>query len=246
MIYFASDMHLGYPDFSAGIEREKLFCSWLDSIKPNAEELYLVGDIFDFWYEYKRVIPKGYTRFLGKIAEFTDSGIPVHFFTGNHDVWMFSYFQQELGVQLHTKPLLKEFNGKKFFIHHGDGLGKGDWGYRLMKSGFNSKTLQWMFSKLLHPDFSQWIGHKWSCSSRASKEFAHRFNGEDELITKFARQTLANEHFDYFVFGHWHSPIIYPLNESSKLIVLGDWLESNIYADWNGQQLTLDRYPERK
>lgn len=242
MIYFASDMHLGYPSHLSGIARERLFCKWLDSIKPDVEELYLLGDIFDFWYEYRRVVPKGYTRFLGKIAELTDSGIPVHFFTGNHDVWMFRYFQEELGVVLHTKPLVKEFNGNRFFLAHGDGLGTGDSGYRLMKWGFNNKCLQWMFASLLHPNFSQWIGQKWSVSSRTSKDIAHKFMGEDELITKFARQTLVAEHFDYFIFGHWHSPIIYDLGQASKLVILGDWIESNTYAAWDGQNLTLKTY----
>lgn len=242
MIYFTSDLHLGYPNHTTGLERERLICSWLDSIQDDVEELYLLGDIFDFWYEYKRVIPKGYSRFMGRIAELCDRGIPVHFFTGNHDVWMFDYFPAELGVQVHSEPLIKEFNGKRFFLHHGDGLGKGDTGYRFMKRCFQSKTLQWMFATLLHPNFSQWIGNKWSRTSRSSKDYTHIFGNEDELITKFARQTLSSQHFDYFIFGHWHSPVVYPLSSGSSLVILGDWLESNTFASWDGSTLSLNRY----
>lgn len=215
--------------------------SWLDSIKHDAKEIFLVGDIFDFWYEYRRVIPKGYTRFLGKIAEITDAGIPVHFFTGNHDVWMFDYFPQELGVSLHREPIVREFDGKRFYIGHGDGLGKGDNGYKLLKRIFTSKVLQWMFSRL-HPNFAMWIGNKWSVSSRYSKEISYSFKGDEELITKFARQTLGNEHFDFFVFGHWHAPAIHNLAESSNLIMLGDWIVNNTFALWDGKTMSLKRY----
>lgn len=235
-------MHFGYPGYLAGQERERLFCRWLDTIKPDATELYLLGDIFDFWYEYKRVIPKGFTRFLGKIAEFTDSGIPVHFFTGNHDVWMFKYFQDELGVILHTNTLICDIDGRKFFMDHGDGLGINSLGLKFMNWCFNNKCLQWMFATLLHPNFSQWIGHKWSGKSRESKAFTHQFNGEDEAITKFARKTLQTSQFDYFIFGHNHSPVIYNLSPTSKLVILGDWLQSNTYAVWDGKTMRLNTF----
>lgn len=240
-VYFASDIHLGLPSIKEGRAREQLFVSWLDSIKHDAKEIFLVGDIFDFWYEYRRVIPKGYTRFLGKIAEITDSGIPVHFFTGNHDVWMFDYFPQELGVTLHREPVVREFDGKKFFIGHGDGLGKGDNGYKLLKLIFTSKILQWLFSRL-HPNFAMWIGNKWSVSSRYSKEISYNFKGDEELITKFARQTLGSEHFDFFVFGHWHAPAIHSLKSNSNLIMLGDWIVNNTFAVWDGNSMSLNRY----
>lgn len=240
-VYFASDIHLGLPSIMEGRAREQLFVSWLDGIKHDAKEIFLVGDIFDFWYEYRRVIPKGYTRFLGKIAEITDSGIPVHFFTGNHDVWMFDYFPQELGVSLHREPVVREFDGKKFYIGHGDGLGKGDNGYKLLKLIFTSKILQWMFSRL-HPNFAMWIGNKWSVSSRYSKEISYNFEGDEELITKFARQTLESEHFDFFVFGHWHAPAIHNLKSNSNLIMLGDWIVNNTFAVWDGNLMSLNRY----
>lgn len=237
-IYFASDMHLGLPSIKESLPREKLLVKWLDLVKADADEIFLLGDIFDFWYEYKRVVPKGYTRFLGKIAEIVDSGITVHFFTGNHDVWMFDYFPQELGVQLHTKPIEREYNGKKFFIGHGDGLGPGDPGYKLLKSIFTSKVLQWLFSRL-HPNFSLWFGNRWSVSSRYSKEISHKFREENEQITKFARLHLQSNHHDYLIFGHWHSPVIYPLNEKSNLILLGDWIVNNTFAVWDGEAMSL-------
>ena len=241
-IYFASDLHLGLPTLKESLPREKLFVKWLDRIKPDAAELYLLGDIFDFWFEYKRVVPKGYSRFIGKIAEFTDSGIPVYFFTGNHDVWMFDYFQKELGVEVCHKPLIKDILNKKFFLAHGDGLGKGDPGYKLLKSIFTSPTLQWLFARI-HPNFSLWFGNRWSVSSRYSKEIAHKFRGEDELITRFTRSKLEDQHFDFFIFGHWHSPTIYPLNDNtSNLIILGDWLVNNTYSVWDGEHLKLMQF----
>ncbi|QKG79292.1 UDP-2,3-diacylglucosamine diphosphatase [Tenuifilum thalassicum] len=240
-IYFASDLHLGLPNLEKSLPREKMFVSWLDEIYPSTSELYLLGDIFDFWFEYRRVVPKGYTRFLGKIAQFTDSGIPVHFFTGNHDVWMFDYFEKELGVTIHREPIVRELLGARFLLAHGDGLGPGDPGYKLLKRIFTSPTLQWLFAKL-HPNFSLWFGNQWSVSSRYSKEITHNFRGEEEQITKFSRIKLSDEHFDFFIFGHWHSPIIYPLADNSNLTVLGDWLVSNTYGVWDGEQFNLMRY----
>lgn len=240
-VYFASDLHLGLPNHELSLPREKLFIKWLDEIKHDTAELYLVGDIFDFWFEYKYVVPKGYNRFLGKIAEFTDSGIPVHFFSGNHDVWMFDYFQKELGIEMHTKQMIKVLDGRKFFIAHGDGLGPWDKGYKLLKSIFTNPTLQWLFARL-HPNFSLWFGNQWSVSSRYSKEITHQFRGEEELITRFTRLELQQTHYDFFIFGHWHSPIIYPLNQSSNLVILGDWLVNNTYTVWDGEKLLLKRF----
>ncbi|MGD9977130.1 MAG: UDP-2,3-diacylglucosamine diphosphatase [Bacteroidales bacterium] len=240
-IYFASDLHLGLPTLNESLPREKLFNAWLESVKDDIAELYLLGDIFDFWFEYRRVVPKGYTRFLGRIAELTDRGIPVHFFTGNHDIWMFDYFPQELGVEVHRNPITREFFGRKFLLAHGDGLGPGDPGYRLLKRIFTSPTLQWIFSKL-HPNFSLWFGNQWSVSNRYSKEITHNFKGDNEQITMFSKATLEKEHFDFFIYGHWHSPVIYPLSSQSNLIVLGDWLVSNTYAVWDGETFKLMRY----
>ncbi len=241
-IYFASDFHLGLPSYLESRNREVLLVQWLDSIKSDASEVFLVGDIFDFWYEYKRVIPKGFTRFMGKVAELTDSGIPVHFFTGNHDVWMFGYFEKELGVKIHTQPIVREFNGKRFIIGHGDGLGKGDYGYKLLKGIFTNRTLQWLFSRL-HPNFSMWLGNRWSVRGRYSKEISHKFRNEAELITRYARREIERGNgYDFFVFGHWHSPVVYPLNSTETLVLLGDWIVNNTYGKWNGKSFELLRY----
>lgn len=231
-------MHLGLPNASESLPRERRLVQWLDSIKHDAAEIYLVGDIFDFWFEYKRIVPKGFTRFLGKIAELTDSGIPVHFFTGNHDVWMYDYFPAEVGVEVHREPVMRTFNGKFFYIAHGDGLGPGDKGYKALKWLFTNRSLQWLFSRL-HPNFSLWLGTSWSVSSRYSKSISHKFRGEAELITRFARLELERRSIDYFVFGHWHSPVIYPLQPGSHLAVLGDWIVNFTYAVWDGEQLSL-------
>lgn len=240
-IYFASDIHLGLPTEHDDHYREKHFVKWLDMVKDDAKEIFLLGDIFDYWYEYRWVVPKGFTRFLGKVAEIVDSGIPVHFFTGNHDVWMFDYLPKELGVTVYRKPIVREFDGKRFFIGHGDGLGPGDTGYKLLKWAFTNRVLQWLYSRL-HPNFTMWLGNKWSVSSRYSKEIAHKFRGEDELITKFARTNIKDKHYDFQIFGHWHSPLIYTIEENSEMVILGDWIVNNTYGVWDGESFSLLRF----
>jgi UDP-2,3-diacylglucosamine hydrolase len=241
-IYFASDIHLGLYPPDKSRKREKLFVQWLDEIKNDASELYLLGDIFDFWYEYRKVVPRGFTRVLGKICEFTDKGIPVHYFTGNHDVWVFDYLPSETGVIIHHKPFITEIYGKKFFLAHGDDLGFEDIGYKFLKRCFTNKTLQWMFSKL-HPNFALSIGHAWSRKSRYSKGIAEEFKGEDkELQILFAKATLKKEHFDYFIFGHRHIAMDYKLSDNSKLINLGEWIFSYTYAVYDGNDVQLKKY----
>jgi UDP-2,3-diacylglucosamine pyrophosphatase LpxH len=168
-IYFASDFHLGAPNHESSLIREKSIVSWLDHIKDDAAEIYLVGDLFDFWFEYKRAIPKGFVRLQGKIAELTDKGIPVHIFTGNHDMWIFDYLPKELGVSLFRKPIEREFFGKRYLIGHGDGLGPGDRGYKFLKKVFANKFCQWCFARL-HPNFGIWLADKSSKTSRAKLE----------------------------------------------------------------------------
>lgn len=240
-IFFASDVHLGHPTPKKAKWREHLFVNWLDQIKPQAEALYLVGDIFDFWYEYKKVVPRGFTRTLGKLAEFSDAGIPVHIFTGNHDVWMFDYLQKELGACIHRNPVIHQIKGKKFYIAHGDGLGPGDLGYKMLKMIFTSKTLQWMFSRL-HPNFAFWLAHSWSNSSRASKGIeAEKFNGkEKELMYLHAQEVLKKEYFDYLVFGHRHLMLDFDL-QGSRFINLGDWLFHFSYGVFDGTVFSLNQ-----
>lgn len=242
-IYFISDIHLGlYPE-SRSLERERMVVSWLDSVKEDASELYLVGDIFDFWHEYKHVIPKGYSRFMGKLSELSDKGVKIYFFSGNHDVWSYGYFQSEFGAEIIHSPMIKEINGLKFFIAHGDGLGPGDFGYKLLIRCFRSKILQWMFSRL-HPNFALWLGKTWSKNSRYSKGIvAEPFAGEDkELQILFARQVLKNELFDFFIFGHRHIPYDIKLGDKARIINLGDWIYSFTYAVLDGQNLQMKSY----
>ena len=237
-IYFASDFHLGFPSFEKSIEREKKVVRWLDNIRSDAREIYLLGDIFDYWFEYRRVVPRGFTRFLGKISEITDSGIPVHFFTGNHDIWVFDYLPRETGIILHREPVIKEFNGLKFYLGHGDGLGPGDKKYKLLKKVFTSKTLQWLFARL-HPNFSVWFAHKWSHSSRFSK-VNDPFKGEDkELLTIYAKEKLKTQHFDYFIFGHRHIPLNHPLSDKTRFLHTGDWINNFSYCVFDGEKVDL-------
>ncbi len=238
-IYFASDIHLGLPTQIPAEQRERYLVQWLEEIQDSTAALFLVGDIFDYWFEYKYVIPKGFTRFLGKITSFTDRGIPVYFFTGNHDVWMFDYFPGELGVTVHHEPLIYKYGGKRFYIAHGDGLGPGDGGYKLLKKIFTSPILQWSF-KRLHPNFATRLAHFWSRSGRDSKDLSAEFQGEDkEILIRYAKNILKQEHFDYFIFGHRHLPLDFPLKGSSRVIYLGDWISHFSYAVFDGTQLAL-------
>lgn len=241
-IFFASDVHLGLYPANNSLEREKLFVKWMKSIQNEAQVLFLQGDIFDFWYEYRKVAPRGFTRFLGQLTDFHDQGIEVHFFTGNHDVWVFDYLPSETGVILHRHLVATEIEGKKFLIGHGDGLGKGDIGYKLLKACFTSKILQFLFSRL-HPNFALWIGHTWSKNSRLSKGVSESFLGEKkEHQILFARDFLKTNHVDYFVFGHRHIPMNFELTPNSHLINLGEWIHSNTFAEFDGHELTIKSF----
>ncbi len=242
-IYFASDAHFGLQGQGGSLPREKLFVKWLEKIRNDASEVYLLGDIFDFWFEYRRVVPRGYTRVLGKIAELTDNGIPVHFFTGNHDIWVFDYLPVETGMIIHKGPHITELRGKKFYMAHGDGLDEDDKGFRIMKRIFTNPLMQWLFARL-HPNFAIWFGHKWSHRSRYSKELITPFQGEDkEEHMIFANRMLEKQHFDYFVFGHRHIPLDLPLkNGISRYINLGDWLWHFSYAVFDGNTMEIRKF----
>lgn len=239
-IYFASDFHLGAPNYEESLKREKNIVSWLNHIESTAKEIYLVGDIFDFWFEYKHAIPKGFVRLQGKIAELTDKGIPIHIFTGNHDMWIFDYIPKELGVELHRGNKIIEFNGKKIFIGHGDGLGPGDYGYKFIKKVFANKMCQWAFARL-HPNFGIWLANLSSKSSRAAgKEKDEVFLGqESEWLAIFAEEKLKEEHFDYFIFGHRHLPLKLNIGSNSTYFNLGEWIKYNTFLviDSNGPHL---------
>ena len=238
-IYFASDFHLGLPAGSPPVEREKKVVSWLNTIAPEAKEIYLIGDIFDFWWEYKLVVPRGFTRFLGTVAAITDSGIPVHFFTGNHDMWVGDYLSHECGVTIHTTPITTLFNGKKFHLAHGEGLGSINTGYKILLSIFRNKPLRVMYSAL-HPSIGVGIGHRWSLNSRLGKGVMKEFLGEEkEELIKYTKAILENDNIDYFIFGHRHLAMTYKLKEGAIIVFLGDWIKNGSFAEWDGNALTF-------
>ncbi len=242
-LYFASDFHLGVPTFEMSLAREKKIVRWLDSIKHDAEEIFLVGDIFDFWWEYKYTIPKGQTRLLGKIAELTDSGIQVHFFTGNHDLWMKDYFVQELGVSVHHHPFTKTYNQKIFYIGHGDGLGPGDNWYKFLRKCFTNPFLIWAFARL-HPNLGFWIARRSSKRSRINTGNSDKqFLGEEnEWLLSYCKEQLKTKHIDYFVFGHRHLPLDLKAGENARYINLGEWINDCTYAEFDGKNLMLKKF----
>jgi UDP-2,3-diacylglucosamine hydrolase len=241
--YFISDIHLGLYPIYQSLEREKLVVEWLNEIKNDAAELYLLGDIFDFWHEYKRVIPRGFSRFMGKLAELSDNGTKLYFFTGNHDVWAYDYFKSELNAEIHHKPMIKEIKGYRLFMSHGDGHGPSDFGYKLLKKIFTNKILQFLFARL-HPNFAMWIGQTWSKSSRYSKGIVGKEFGGDknELQIIFAKQLLKKEHFDFFLFGHRHIPFDCRIGNNSRVINLGDWIWSFTYGVLNDNGFELKQF----
>lgn len=243
--YFISDIHLGFPNAEKSRKREKLLVKLLDEIKENAEAIYFLGDIFDFWWEYKFVVPRGFTRFFGKVAELTDRKIPVYFFAGNHDIWMKDYLEKEVGVFVKHGIFETKINDKKFLITHGDGLGPGDKKYKLLKKMFENSFLQWCFSRL-HPNFAFTIAEKWS-HSRRKKPCYNKFRGKKiEYLYLYAEEKLKTEYFDFFVFGHRHIPLIINMNENTKYINIGDWMFKFTYGIFDGNKFELKTYKNGK
>ncbi len=242
-IYFSSDNHLGAPTNEASLPREKKFVTWLDEIKQDAAAIFLIGDLFDFWFEYKTVVPKGFVRTLGKLAEITDSGIPVYFFVGNHDLWMNGYFEKELNIPVFHKPQEFSINNKLFFIGHGDGLGPGDKGFKRMKKVFTNPVFQWLF-RWLHPDIGVRIAQYMSVKNKLiSGDDDAKFLGEEnEWLAQYSKRKLSEKHRDYFIFGHRHLPLEIPLNEGSKYMNLGDWVQYFTYGVFDGETLELKKY----
>lgn len=242
-VYFLSDFHLGAPHYDASRLRENKLIAFLSGIQDSAAAIFIVGDMFDFWYEYKYVVPKGYVRLLGKLAELTDKGIPVHFFVGNHDMWMTSYFQQELNIPVYFEERSFEFNGKKFFVAHGDGLGPGDHGYKFLKLIFRNRVCQWLFG-MLPPVIGIGLANFFSRKSReAVADTEKHFLGADkEWLMVHSREKLQKEHFDYFVYGHRHVPGIHPLQNGSEYVNLGDWVIHFTYAAFDGEKMSLHTY----
>ena len=242
-IYFASDNHLGAPTKDASAPREKKFVAWLDDIKQDAAAIFLLGDLFDFWFEYKTVVPKGFTRTLGKLAEISDSGIPVYFFVGNHDLWMDDYFKTELNIPVFHQPEDFVFNNKTFFIGHGDGLGPADKGYKRMKKVFTNPFFKWLF-RWVHPDIGMRIAQYLSVKNKLiSGDDDAKFLGEEnEWLAQYSQKKLEEKHRDFFIFGHRHLPLEIELNPSSKYINLGDWIGYYTYGVYDGDKMELKKY----
>jgi UDP-2,3-diacylglucosamine hydrolase len=242
-IYFASDQHFGAPTAQKSKVRERKFIEWIDSIKDDAEIIFLLGDLFDFWFEYKRAVPKGFVRILGKLAELSDSGIKIYFFVGNHDLWMRDYFETELNIPVFRKPKEFNFNGKSFLIGHGDGLGPGDIGYKRMKKVFTNPISKWLY-RWLHPDIGIKLAQYLSIKNKLiSGEEDVKFLGEEkEWLVQYCKQKLQKKHYDYFIFGHRHLPMEIQLQEKSKYVNTGDWISHYTYAIFDGKDLVLKSY----
>ena len=244
-VYFASDNHLGAPTKEASLPREKKFVSWLNDIKKDAGAIFLIGDLFDFWFEYKTVVPKGFTRTLGKLAELSDAGIPIYYFVGNHDLWMSGYFEEELGIPVFHEPQDFTIKDSTFFIGHGDGLGPGDKGYKRMKKVFTNPFFKWLF-RWLHPDIGVKIAQYLSVKNKLiSGDDDATFLGEDnEWLVKYSKRKLETKHRDFFVFGHRHLPLEIHLTENSKYVNLGDWIQYFTYGKFDGQDFKLKTYDD--
>lgn len=237
--YFVSDFHLGIPNHQESAIREKLIVSFLNSIKPQCAELYIVGDIFDFWFEYKTVVPKGFVRLLAKLAEFVEDGIPVHVFHGNHDLWQFGYLEQEIGCKVYSKPIIKTIAGKKLYIGHGDGLGPKQHKFKFILSVYRNYFFQRLFA-FFHPNIGIGLANYFSQKSKEETySDNHAFYGENEFLIQHARNFLKHEHIDYFIFGHRHLPMMYRLNKRSNYVNLGDWIEYNTYLQVSENEIII-------
>jgi len=243
--YFLSDFHLGAPGYKDSLIREKKVLSFLDQIEDKVAELFILGDMFDFWYEYKHVVPKNYVRLLGKLAGMADRGIPVHFFVGNHDMWMKDYFEKELGIRVYYHPESFTANGKRFYVAHGDGLGPGDKGYKFLKKVFRSPLCNWLFGKL-HPDWGIGLANYFSRKSRAKTGSADGvwMGDKEEWLVLHSKEVLQKEHFDYFIYGHRHYPIQLSLAADSTYINLGDWITHFTYGSFDGREMKLHKWEQ--
>ncbi len=241
-IYFASDFHLGAPNHAESLERERKIVRWLRSIQDDCAELYLLGDLFDFWFEYRQAVPKGFVRLLGQLGEMSDAGIPMHFFGGNHDIWTYGYFEEELGMQVYKKPIVREIQGKKCHIGHGDGLGPGDRDYKILKKVFDNAFFQWLFARI-HPNTGLAAGYYFSSRSRgAFSNGGVRFHDENEHLIQYSQNLLKKEHYDYFIFGHRHLPLEAELKDDSKYFNLGDMIFYNTYGIMENGTFRIDHF----
>ncbi len=239
-IYFASDFHLGVPDYESSLAREKRIVKWLDTVAPDAHAIYLLGDIFDFWFEYSQAIPRGFIRLQGKLAELRDAGLSIYFFTGNHDMWMFDYFEKEMGIIIYREPQVLVIGNHKLLVGHGDGLGPGDTTYKFLKKFFNSSICQWLFARI-HPNLGIRLANYWSRQSRISNtKMEEKFQGEEnEYLLTYCRSLEKTSHHDFYIFGHRHLPLDLEVGENSRYINLGEWVHFNTYAEYDGKGVSL-------
>lgn len=241
-VYLASDFHLKTGALKRDFEREKIIIRWLEHISGDAQEIVLLGDIFDFWFEYRQVIPKGYVRLQGKLAELRDGGIPISIFTGNHDMWMFGYFKEEMDIDVFHHPQSWQISSLKVYLGHGDGLGPGDRSYKLLKKIFRSRSCQWLFSKL-HPTVGMGIANRWSRHSRIqSSKTDEPFLGDKEWLLQYCKEIESQNHHDYYIFGHRHLPLVLDVNEQSRYINLGEWMNHFTYAEANSNGIELKKW----
>jgi len=242
-VYFASDNHLGAPDSQSSAPRERIFLDWLNHIQKDVGVLFLLGDLFDFWFEYKTVVPKGFVRVLGKLAELSDQGVEIHFFAGNHDLWIQDYFQKELSFIVHHTAQEFTINQKKFFVAHGDGLGPNDRGYKRMKKVFTNKFFQWLF-RWIHPDIGMRLGHYFSVKNKViSGDEDIVFLGEDkEWLVQYCKKKQAEKKRDFYIFGHRHLPLDIAIEDEARYLNLGDWITHFTYADFDGTKLELKKW----
>ena len=242
-IYFASDQHFGAPTAEKSKLREQKFIQWLDIVKKDAEVIFLLGDLFDFWFEYKTVVPKGFVRVLGKLAEIRDSGIPIHFFVGNHDLWMEDYFEKELNIPVYHEPKEFTFGDKTFLIGHGDGLGPGDLGYKRMKKVFTNPLCKWLF-RWLHPDIGVGLATYLSVKNKliSGDEDVVFLGEENEWLVQYCKEVLKSKHYNYFVFGHRHLPMSLEVGEKSEYVNLGDWISYFTYGVFDGEKMTVEKF----
>lgn len=244
-IYFSSDNHLGAPTSDESLPREKVFVKWLDTVKDDAAAIFLLGDLFDFWFEYKQVVPKGFVRVLGKLAELSDAGIPIYYFVGNHDLWMDDYFKKELNIPVFHKPQEFTLGNKLFLIGHGDGLGPSDKGYKRMKKVFTNPFCKWLF-RWLHPDLGVRLAKHLSVKNKliSGDEDVHFLGKENEWLAQYAKRKLETKHYDYFIFGHRHFPMEIKVGEKSTYFNLGDWITHFTYGVFDGERFVLEKFEE--
>lgn len=245
-IYFAADAHLGNRYMDDPLTAEKKLVRWLDCIRDDAQAIYFLGDMFDYWYEYKYVVPKGHVRFLGKLAELADRGIEIHLFIGNHDIWMFDYLPGEIGAVIHQGPLTVDLQGARFFLAHGDEVGRRTLGFRFLQAMFRNKICQFLYAGI-HPRWTFNFAQRWSLSSRTKGNPTIQANPRDAAgyLIDFTREYIQTyPDIDFFIFGHCHVPLDTELSPTSRLLVAGEWMTHFSYIEWDGSELALKRFEE--